>query len=166
MAKKICPRWEECEKYCKHASFHNEIDGCIDRPYASCPSKCSNAADSAEEIEPYIGVDLDGTLAEYHGWQGPEHIGPVIQPMFDRIKTWLAEGKKVKIFTARACIPEQIPPIKAWLKFVGLGDLEVTCVKDFGMVELWDDRCVCVKINTGDYVRYLEGERKASYNED
>lgn len=26
----------------------------------------------------WIGVDLDGTLAEYHGWKGVDHIGPPV----------------------------------------------------------------------------------------
>lgn len=31
----------------------------------------------------WIGVDLDGTLAEYHGWKGAEHIG---QPRLDALE--------------------------------------------------------------------------------
>lgn len=39
--------------------------------------------------------------------------------------------------------------IEQWcLKHIGVV-LEVTNVKDFGMVELWDDRCVRVLKNTG-----------------
>jgi hypothetical protein len=97
----------------------------------------------------WIGVDLDGTLAEYHGWKGMENIGAPVPRMMERVKEWLANGTTVKIFTARACIPEQIPPIKEWLKKHGLPDLEVTNVKDFGMVCLWDDRAVSVIPNTG-----------------
>lgn len=47
----------------------------------------------------WIGVDLDGTLAEYTGWHGPGHIGPPIPKMLDRVKNWLAEGVDVRIFT-------------------------------------------------------------------
>ena len=47
----------------------------------------------------WIGVDLDGTLAEYHGWNGS--IGKPIAPMVDRVKRWLAEGVEVRIMTAR-----------------------------------------------------------------
>lgn len=97
----------------------------------------------------WIGVDLDGTLAEYHGWVGPHHIGNPIPAMMERVQGWLAEGKWVKIFTARACIPGQVAPIVLWLKRHGLPDLEITNVKDFEMIELWDDRCVRVEINTG-----------------
>lgn len=97
----------------------------------------------------WIGVDLDGTLAHYDGWRGPEHIGNPVPVMLARVKEWLAKGVTVKIFTARCCIPEQVPPIREWLERHGLGGLEITNVKDFGMVELWDDRCVRVIMNTG-----------------
>ena len=33
----------------------------------------------------WIGVDLDGTLAHYGGWIGPDHIGDPIAPMVERI---------------------------------------------------------------------------------
>lgn len=97
----------------------------------------------------WIGVDLDGTLALYDGWAGPEHIGPPIAPMKERVLRWLREGVEVRIFTARASVPDQIPPIKAWLLENGFPDLVVTNVKDFQMIELWDDRCVQVQPNAG-----------------
>ncbi len=97
----------------------------------------------------WIGVDLDGTLAHYTGWQGAEHIGDPIPEMLERVHLWIANGMTVKIFTARACLPQQVPPIQAWLNKHGLGDLEITNEKDFGMVELWDDRVVRVITNTG-----------------
>lgn len=97
----------------------------------------------------WIGVDLDGTLAEYGGWQGADHIGAPVPRMLERVKGWLAEGREVKIFTARACIPEQLPPVQEWLERHGIGGLEITNMKDFGMIELWDDRCVQVIPNTG-----------------
>ncbi len=100
-------------------------------------------------ISGWIGVDLDGTLAHYEGWKGAEHIGEPVAPMLERVKAWIAQGVRVKIFTARCCAPEQVPPIEAWLEKHGIGGLEITNVKDYGMVELWDDRCVRVKANTG-----------------
>jgi len=51
--------------------------------------------------------------------------------------------------TARASVPEMIPPIEKWLKKHGLGGLEITSCKDFDMVELWDDRAIQVVFNTG-----------------
>jgi hypothetical protein len=103
--------------------------------------------------EEWIGIDLDGTLAEYNGWQGSDHIGKPIEKMVEFVKKLIAEGNKVKIFTARAYLSEQIPPVKEWLLNVGLGDLEVTNVKDLAMIMLYDDRCQQVVPNTGNIVK-------------
>lgn len=97
----------------------------------------------------WIGVDLDGTLAHDAGFSGPDQIGPPIPEMLERVKRWLLEGREVRIFTARATIPQQIPPIREWLRAHGLPELEITNVKDFKLVELWDDRAVEVITNTG-----------------
>lgn len=69
--------------------------------------------------------------------------------MLGRVLAWQANGIEVRIFTARASAPEQIPPIREWLLKHGLGDMQITNVKDFGMIQLWDDRCVQVETNTG-----------------
>jgi hypothetical protein len=106
----------------------------------------------------WIGVDLDGTLAYYNNIQGGT-IGNPILPMVERVKKWLSEGKTVKIFTARFAshgVPlgdgrffDAKTPIERWCKqHIGCV-LEVTNVKDGGMKELWDDRCVQVITNTG-----------------
>lgn len=100
----------------------------------------------------WVGVDLDGTLAHYTGWKGVAHIGEPIAPMVERVKTWLAEGKEVRIFTARAWRAEEdaIAAINAWSeKYIGQ-QLPITCEKDYGMIELWDDRAVRVKMNMGE----------------
>lgn len=97
----------------------------------------------------WVGVDLDGTLAFYDGWRGIDHIGKIVPAMKYRIKRWVSDGVKVKIFTARASEPKAIPYIEKWLEANGLGGLEITNVKDFAMVELWDDRCIQVVPNTG-----------------
>ena len=102
-----------------------------------------------ESFEEWIGVDLDGTLARYNGWEGIDHIGEPLLPMVTKIKEWIAAGKTVKIFTARASDPKSIPYIKKWLKDNDMGDLEITNIKDHGMIELWDDRAVRVLQNTG-----------------
>lgn len=104
----------------------------------------------------WIGVDLDGTLAHYEGWKGGQ-IGEPIPAMVHRIRCWLQEGKEVRIFTARVCrmqttefLREQEQSIKEWcVLHIGIV-LPVTSEKDFGMIELWDDRCVRVRINTGE----------------
>ena len=113
----------------------------------------------------WIGVDLDGTLAHYGEWIGPHHIGEPIQPMVERVKRWLSEGRDVRIFTARVaeCNPrvvaqgldETVNTIRAWCeKHIGQR-LPVTNLKDYGMVELWDDRAVQVEPNTG---RRMDGK--------
>ena len=104
---------------------------------------------TAVYMSAWIGVDLDGTLAKYDGYKGPHEIGEPIPEMVNRIKKWLAEGKVVKIFTARACIKDHIPPVQEYiLKHIGV-PLEVTNVKDYAMAELWDDRAVRVRFNEG-----------------
>ncbi len=104
--------------------------------------------------EGWIGVDLDGTLAHYDDWNGHHHIGKPIQRMVDRIKHWLALGYEVKIFTARYSDVEHqeliVNTIHDWLiTEAHLPPLEVTNVKDYHMLELWDDRAVQVIPNTG-----------------
>lgn len=101
---------------------------------------------------PWIGVDLDGTLAHEVGTNGLDEIGSPIKPMLNRVKKWIAEGKTVKIFTARASSSRQIAAVKKWLARHELPDLEVTNAKDLRMVELWDDRCVQVSTNLGEPV--------------
>ena len=108
-------------------------------------------------MKPWIGVDLDGTLAVYNGWNGPEHIGEPVPAMVERIKGWLGEGLEVRIFTARVAGDRDglhpratIAIIQNWLETeAGLPKLPVTNVKDFNMVELYDDRAVQVEFNTG-----------------
>ena len=104
----------------------------------------------------WIGVDLDGTLAHYDGWQGIEHVGKPIKPMCDRVRAWLAEGKTVKIFTARVhgiSLGTPADQIKGPIEKLCMEEfgqiLEITNVKDFGMIELWDDRAIQVEFNTG-----------------
>jgi hypothetical protein len=100
-------------------------------------------------MEPWIGVDLDGTLAHYTGDKGPDYIGPPIPEMLDRVKKWLRDGQTVKIFTARASVTGDLAYVRQWLTTNGLPALEITCMKDYGLIEFWDDRAVEVIPNTG-----------------
>jgi len=117
----------------------------------------------------WYAVDLDGTLAEYHGWVNTFHIGPPIPAMAERVKLWLAEGKDVRIFTARVdggevgaamgvdeATVQRYRDVEAITKMIQdwteehIGQrLPVTCKKDYGMICLYDDRCVQVELNTG-----------------
>lgn len=111
----------------------------------------------------WIGVDLDGTLAHYDTWSGIEHIGEPVPAMVERVKKWLAEGREVRIFTARVSslsYPERDGPtpydsgmarrfIEEWcVKHIGQ-KLKVTNVKDYQMEVLYDDRARQVELNTG-----------------
>lgn len=123
----------------------------------------------------WIGVDLDGTLAQYEGWQGADHVGEPVPAMLARVKAWLNDGWEVRIFTARVSAPcrpvGHIVPadvrdavarvnnaetarraINAWCEKHFGHRLPITCAKDYGMVELWDDRAVQVTPNTGEPV--------------
>lgn len=101
----------------------------------------------------WIGFDLDGTLAHYDGWKGPEHVGEPISKMMDKLREHLNEGYEVRIFTARASDPMQVPFIHDWLVKNGLPRLGVTCSKDFMMKMLYDDRCMQVELNTGRQIK-------------
>ena len=100
------------------------------------------------------GVDLDGTLAEYEGWRGVNHIGRPVPMMLERVLRWLKKGDQVAIMTARVSDPvvEEVArlAIEAWcLKHLGQV-IPVTHSKDFEMFELWDDRAIQVVKNTGE----------------
>lgn len=100
----------------------------------------------------WIGVDLDGTLAQYDGWVGEDHIGDPIDKMVQRVKGWLADGKTVKIFTARvADDPDGSikKTIQDWTEEHIGQRLDVTNEKDHQMESLWDDRAHRVEKNTG-----------------
>lgn len=105
----------------------------------------------------YIGVDLDGTLAEYHSGHGIRTVGKPVAAMVARVKRWLADGNEVRIVTARVAQTEEDPRdiavqtklIQDWcLEHIG-EKLKVQSFKDYGLIELWDDRGIGVHPNTG-----------------
>jgi hypothetical protein len=124
----------------------------------------------------WYAVDLDGTLAKYSTWRGPLHIGKPIPVMVERVEKWLADGKDVRILTARvspdkhkdAKMPAvSVAAIKAgireWLREHVKGGEKITVIthsKDKEMLELWDDRAVQVVPNTGE--RADGAEKKAT----
>jgi hypothetical protein len=120
------------------------------------------AIEEASQMRGWIGVDLDGTLAVYDGWEPGYRIGDPIPEMVERVKRWLAEGHEVRIVTARVGRPaqnrvldtqEKIDRMKAaiqdWCEEHVGARLAVTNEKDYGMIELWDDRAIQVEPNTG-----------------
>lgn len=123
----------------------------------------------------WIGVDFDGTLVEYHGWASWNSFGRPIPAMVERVRRWLAEGKNVRIFTARVGIDrneintcrhtgarftnmDMRLAIGAWCQEHVGESLRVQCYKDLHCIEIWDDRAVQVVANTG---RTLAEEHEA-----
>ena len=100
----------------------------------------------------WIGFDLDGTLCQ-HG-TGTDKIGAPIPGMVELMKAIINQGFEVRIFTARMALPlpiakAQEKAIQEWCeKHVGYIP-EITCVKDFGMIYCFDDRCIQVLTNNG-----------------
>lgn len=115
----------------------------------------------------WIGVDLDRTLCFYDIWRGADHIGEPIPLMVNRIRTWLAEGIEVRIFTARVYSDGSVQRGKeAYKARVAIEKfcmeqfgqiLTVTCQKDFQCLEIWDDRAIQIIPNTGRRADGLEG---------
>jgi len=103
-----------------------------------------------------IAVDLDGTLAEYHGWD-EGNIGRPIPYMKKKVEQWLKDDRRVCIFTARVSgndAHEQEPKIWDWLYDVFGVDLadkieKITATKTMDIIQIWDDRAVQVVPNAG-----------------
>lgn len=116
----------------------------------------------------WIAVDMDGTAFVYTEWTKWNEFGPPVPLMVERMKAWIAEGKEVRIFTARMPLPahemEEQTCYKTGEKFNGvmmkkaIADhcekhighrLRAQCYKDLHTIEIWDDRAVGVEANTG-----------------
>lgn len=113
----------------------------------------------------WYGIDLDGTLAYDDGWKGEEHIGEPIPAMLTRVERFLAEGKDVRIFTARVATDDNLSinqnytrvsaarrAITRWCETYLGQALPITCRKDMQMIALYDDRAVQIVTNTGQRV--------------
>lgn len=68
-----------------------------------------------------VGVDLDGTLAEYDGWKGFLHIGKPRSAVVDVVREEFARGSRIIIHTARVTtisnkiIPQVLEAVRLWL---------------------------------------------------
>lgn len=102
-----------------------------------------------------VACDLDGTLAEYHGWKGVCHIGAVVESVKTAIKHVRDEGGEVWIFTARISDHGDIQSIRTiseWLKINGITVDGMTSEKLKKFTEFWDDRAIQVVKNKGVFV--------------
>ena len=104
----------------------------------------------------WIACDLDNTLATDN--QDPAHfdphvIGPPIAKNVAKVKKALADGKTVKIFTARVAKTGRstrqavVQAVQKWCKQHIGQELEVTNAKDPLCTEIWDDRAVKMAAN-------------------
>lgn len=111
-----------------------------------------------QQYEEWIGVDLDGTLAKnYEGPFDPLKIGDPVQLMVEKILFALADGKTVKVFTARMADKEKAEKIREVIgdyteKHIGTR-LDATNEKDPGCTEIWDDKARQVIEDTGVIVK-------------
>jgi hypothetical protein len=112
----------------------------------------SGSGEKAKARRGWIGVDLDGTLAHAEPMTDTSSIGAPVPRMVELVRKLSREGYRIKIFTARACDSNQIAMVREWLRKNGLPEFEVTNVKDFEMIRLYDDRAVQVIPNTGETV--------------
>ena len=105
--------------------------------------------------KPWVGFDLDGTLAyQPEGRYDPLEIGHPIPKMVARVKRAVAQGYEVRIFTARAAHKSRHvdKAIKEWCEQHLGQEFTVTNEKDLNCVRLYDDRAVQVIKNSGDIV--------------
>lgn len=107
---------------------------------------------------PWIGVDFDQTLRHTNG--------EPIQPMVDRVKRWIEDGREVRIITARLApmdheLDDMIRAqcaIRDWcVDHIG-HVLAVQWGKSSGMIEFWDDKAVTVEPDTGRRLSYSKVE--------
>ena len=103
-----------------------------------------------------IAVDLDGTLAQYDGWKGIDHIGPVIPEVANAMEQAQAEGAEVHLFTSRVSDPEDAAEahqvISKWAEANHFNFASITAVKHKFFTEFWDDRAIQVIKNQGLFV--------------
>lgn len=138
-----------CNKlHCKGLSYRTDLGEALLKDFREL-----NRIVSGEEPE-WLGVDLDGTLAKYSVYD--DEIGEPIPEMIQRVRRWIAEGKEIRVLTARGTIDgketnayEQRVKIHEWVKKHIGHPLEVTHKKDPFMKKLYDDRVQQVEKNTG-----------------
>ncbi len=96
-----------------------------------------------------ICCDVDGCLAEYHGWAGRDTIGKPIQSVVDALKKEYDSGSRIIIFTCRVnnldntISVEGVLSLYNWLKEHKIGYHSIwTGVGKPYAHEYWDDKAV------------------------
>lgn len=130
------------------------------------PVADEHAIEPQMETEGWIGVDLDGTLAQYDHYRGSDHIGAPVVPMLKKVLWHLEQGHELKIFTARVSpaaitanaktdeeaedqLRKVVTAIVDWcIQFIGR-PIAITHSKDYRMMYCYDDRCVQMVTNQG-----------------
>ena len=109
--------------------------------------------EEARNDEPWYGFDLDGTLAEYHGWKGEDHIGDPVIPIVQMIRALHRAGMRVKVMTARVaprdkvntfpnpytknCVTVQDPSTQTWAlkdRWTAREFIQEWCYRNLGFV--------------------------------
>jgi hypothetical protein len=108
----------------------------------------------------WVGFDFDGTISRTDNpghFEPPYPLGEPVPEMLATMKSLLAAGITVKIFTARALEPESIPALQDWTERHGLGRLDVTHQKDYNLIRFYDDRAIPVAENSATVLRRIAG---------
>lgn len=124
-----------------------------------CPI-CTDGFPHQHSQDKWIGVDFDGTLAFSIERTSPYELGPPVPEMVNRVRSWLAHGLTVKLFTARMCEISKTTgqvrdlvfmeaELRRWCREHIGSELECVNAKDGLMEVLWDDRAVRVVRDTG-----------------
>src|ERR1700722_6769530 len=119
---------------------------------------------SKSDAKHTVAFDFDGTLAQIlPGEFAPDKLGPPLQKPFtddskrtamDELRSCIAAGTPVVIFTARATDPANIPYIRDWLIAQGLpGTIPITNEKTPDIGVIYDDRARQINPDNGELVK-------------
>lgn len=139
----------ELRKYCNDLSVAAEAWKRKDGPHHSEMAAIAKMRGTPmPNCTQWVGVDLDGTLAEYEGSTQGGRIGKPRDAMLAMVRELLANGDEVRIVTARVASTVadrdwQAQQITQWL-VSHLGEMargvKITAEKDKDMLTLYDDR--------------------------
>jgi len=113
-----------------------------------------------------VAIDLDGTLAHYDHWRGPEHIGAPVTEAMTICHLLHKAGIKVVVYTCRTNrtmneisgvnTARMIRDIEAWLHEWDLGFIHVSEDEGKPFAHAYiDDRAVYFKRNGGDLLETI-----------